>query len=145
MSVYEIRDFIFKNYHKQIGYSTEKSYSSMKHLKRKYLLLLANKLIEKMSDHCNAKEHYQAFWRKKHRKSVKQLEIILYQPKTFENPNIFCKKSVITEYPKTSHKLSKTIGKDEKVGSNSFMYSDTKKVKIFWSKKYTNNKTRTCF
>ena len=51
--------------------------------------------------------------------------------KTFENPTIFCKKSVITEYLKTSHKLSKTIGKDEKVGSNSFMYSDTKKVKIF--------------
>ena len=50
MSVYEIRDFIFKNYHKQIGYSTEKSYYSMKRLKRKYLLLLANKLIEKISD-----------------------------------------------------------------------------------------------
>ena len=37
----------------------------------------------------------------------------------------------MTECPKTSHKLSKTIGKDEKAGSNSFMYSDTKKVKIF--------------
>ena len=61
MSVYEIRDFIFKNYHKQIGNSTEKSYSSVKRLKRKYLLLLANKSIEKISDPCNAKEHYQAF------------------------------------------------------------------------------------
>ena len=30
----------------------------MKHLKRKGLLLLANKLIEKVTDTCNAKEHY---------------------------------------------------------------------------------------
>ena len=40
-------------------------------------------------------------------------------------------KSVIAEHPKTSHKLSKTIRQTEKVGSNSFLYSDTKKVKIF--------------
>ena len=40
-------------------------------------------------------------------------------------------KSVATEHPKTSHKLSKTTGKGEKVGSNSSLYSDTKKVKNF--------------
>ena len=46
--------------------------------------------------------------RKKSTKSVKQSEIITYQPKTVANPNIVDKKSVITEHPKTSHKLSKT-------------------------------------
>ena len=59
----------------------------MKRLKQKNLLLLANKLIEKIPDPRNAKEHYQSFIRKKATKSVKQSEIITYQPKTFENPN----------------------------------------------------------
>ena len=47
-------------------------------------------------------------------------------------------KSVIIDYPKTSHKLSKPIKQDEKfsqVGfgknSNSPLYTNTKKVKIF--------------
>ena len=40
-------------------------------------------------------------------------------------------KSVITEYPETSHKLSKTIRQAEKVGFNSSLYSDTEKVKKF--------------
>ena len=39
--------------------------------------------------------------------SAKKTEIITYQPKAFENPNIFDVKSVITEHPKTSHKFSK--------------------------------------
>ena len=42
----EIRDFIFENYYKRIGFSKENSYYSMKRLKIKNLLLLANKLIE---------------------------------------------------------------------------------------------------
>ena len=44
LSINEIRDFIFGYYYKQIGFSKESSYYSMKHLK-KDLLLLANKLI----------------------------------------------------------------------------------------------------
>ena len=84
-----------------------------------------------MPDPRNAKEHYQSFIRKKNTKSVKQSEIITYQPKTFENPNIADIKSVITKHPKTSHKLFKTIRQAEKVGSNSSLYSDTKKVNIF--------------
>ena len=43
MSVNEIRDFIFENYYKRTEFSKESSYCSMKCLKRKYLLLLANK------------------------------------------------------------------------------------------------------
>ena len=48
----------------------------MKRLRRKDLLLLVNKLIEKILDLPNAKEHYQLFLRKKNRKSIKQSEII---------------------------------------------------------------------
>ena len=39
---------------------------------KKYLLLLANKLKEKIPDPYNAKKHYQSFIRKKNIKSVKQ-------------------------------------------------------------------------
>ena len=70
MSINEIRDFTFENYYKRIGFSKEGSYYSMKCLK-KNLLLLANKLIEKVPDPDNAKEHYQSFMREKNRKSVK--------------------------------------------------------------------------
>ena len=47
MKVNELRDFIFENYYKQIGFVKESSYYSRKCLKRKDLLLLASKLIEK--------------------------------------------------------------------------------------------------
>ena len=90
-------------------------------------MLLANKLIEKIPDLRNVEEHYQSFLIKKNTKSVKKSEIMTYQPKAFENLDIVHIKSVIIEHPKTSHKLAKTIGNDEKVGSNSYLYSDTKK------------------
>ena len=67
-------------------------------------MLLANKLTEKLPDLRNAKEHYRSFIRKKNIKSVKQSEIITYQPKACEKLNIVDMKSVITEHPKTSHK-----------------------------------------
>ena len=102
MSLNEIREFIFENYYKQIGFSKENSYYSMRHLKKKDLLLLTNNFIEKTYDPPNAKEHYQSFISKKNRKSVKQSEIITYQPKAFENGNIVDIKSVIAEHPKTS-------------------------------------------
>ena len=113
--------------YKRIVFFKESSYYSMKCLKIIYLLLLANKLTEKIPN----LQHYESFLRKKNRKSIKQLEAITYQPKTFENPNITDIKSVITEHPKTSHKLSKTIKKGKKVGSNSSLYSDTKKCESF--------------
>ena len=87
-------------------------------------MLLANKLTEKIPDPCNAKEHYQSFIRKKSRKAVKQSEIIIDQIKIFENPNIALE-----------NQLSKTIGQAEKVGSSSPLYGDTKKLKIFQTKK----------
>ena len=45
----------FENYYKQIGFSKKNTYYKMKHLKRKDLSLLANKLIEKIPDPRNAK------------------------------------------------------------------------------------------
>ena len=59
MSVNEMRDFIFENYYKKIGFSKESSYYSIKCLKRKDLLLLANKLMERIPDLRNAEERYQ--------------------------------------------------------------------------------------
>ena len=136
MSVNEIKDFVLENYYKRIGFSKESSYYSVKRLKEtKDLLLLANKLIEKMPDPRCAKEHYQSFIRKKNTKSVKQSKIVTCQPKTFENRNIVDIKSVITEHPKNSHNLSKTISQAEKVGSNSSLYSDTKKSENFLNEK----------
>ena len=72
MSINEIKALIFENYYKQIGFSKESSYYSMKRLKRKDLILFANKLIENIPDPRNAKKHYQSLIRKKNRKSVKQ-------------------------------------------------------------------------
>ena len=124
MSINEIKDFVFENDCKRIGFSRKIGYNSMKRLNKKDLLLIANKLIKNIPDSCNAKEHYQLFIIKKSRESIKQSEIITYQPKIFDIVDIT---SVITEHPKTSHKLSKTIKQAERVVSNSFLYSDTKK------------------
>ena len=57
MSVNQIKHFICENCCKQIRFSKENSYYSMKHL-NKDLLLLAKKLIEKIPDPCNAKKRY---------------------------------------------------------------------------------------
>ena len=75
------------------------------------------------------------FRRKKNRKSVRQLKIITYQQKTFQNPNIVDIKSVITKHPKTSHNFSKTMRKGEKVDSKISLYSDTKKSETFLNEK----------
>ena len=122
---------MFENYYKRNGFSKENSIQ-WKVWKKKDLLLLANKLIKKkkkLLDPRYAKEHCQSFIRKKNTKSVKQSEIITYQPKTFDTVDI---KSVITEHPKTSHILSEAIRRAEKAGcNNSSLYSDTEKYKIF--------------
>ena len=97
------------------------------------MLLLATKLKEKTPDPHSSRKHYQSFISKKNTKSVKQTEVT-YQPKTFENPKIVDIKSVITENPKTWHKLSKPIRQAEKVsqvGFHSSLYSDTKNENFF--------------
>ena len=81
MSANEIRALIFGNYYKQIGFSKANIHYSMKRLKKKDLLFLENKFIEKITNLRNAKEHFQTLIRKKTRKSVKQSQIITYQTK----------------------------------------------------------------
>ena len=109
MSINENRDFFFKKYYKQIGFSKESSYYSMKNIKKKYLLLFASQLVENIPDPLNTKGHYGPFIIKKNGKSVDIVDI----------------KSISTEHSETSHKLPKTIGQFEKVGSDSSLYSDT--------------------
>ena len=131
-SINEVKDFIFENYFKRIGFSKKVSYISMKHLNKKYLSLLANKLIKNIPDPINAKEHYESFIIKKTRKPVKQSEIVTYRPKTFDIVDV---KSIITEHRKTSYKLPKIIRQAEKVGCNTSLYKDTKKSEYFLNEK----------
>ena len=83
-----------------------------------------------MPDLRNAKEHYESFLQKNNRKSIKQSGIIIYQPKTFQNLNIVEINSDIIEHSKTSHKLSKSIRKSEKIDSNNSFYCDAIKVQL---------------
>ena len=47
MSLNEIRDFIFENYYKQIGFSEENSYHLMKRLKKKKRFVVACEQINR--------------------------------------------------------------------------------------------------
>ena len=67
MSINELRDFIFENYYKRIEFVKEKSYNSMKRLKKRFVV--ANKLIEKIPDPGNAKELSIIYKKVKHKTS----------------------------------------------------------------------------
>ena len=47
MSLNEIRDFIFENYYKRIGFSEENSYHLMKRLKKKYFVAACKQINRK--------------------------------------------------------------------------------------------------
>ena len=49
-SVNEIKNFIFENYYKQIGFSKENSYCSMKRLKKRFIVEKVIYLSEIVSD-----------------------------------------------------------------------------------------------
>ena len=66
MSISEIKDFIFENYYKRIGFSKQSSYYSVKRLNEN-IYCCANKLIRNISDPRNAKEHYKSFMLKENR------------------------------------------------------------------------------
>ena len=124
MNAIEIRGIFYENYYKRIGFSNKESCCPLKRLKKERLFSFANKLIKIVADLRNTKKHYESFLRKKKRKSVKQSEVIKYQPKTFDTVNIM---SDITEHRKISHKLSKVVRQAEKFSSNNSLYSDTNK------------------
>ena len=54
-------------------------------------------------------------------------------------------KSIITEHPKTSHKLSKTIRQAKNLGSNTPLHIDTKKESFLNEKKIKMEKMSTYF
>ena len=55
IAIKELRDFIFNNYYRQIGFAKENSYYSMERQRKKDLLSFASKLIEKIPDPSNTK------------------------------------------------------------------------------------------
>ena len=83
--------------------------------------MLASKFTQQIPD--TAEKHYQSLKIKKTTQSVKQSKVINHR-KSFENTNIVDIKSIITEH-------QKTIRKSEKVGSNSYLYSNTKRIESF--------------
>ena len=104
--------------------------------KKKNRFIIVHKQINrKTPDPHNADEYYQLFSRKKKRNSVKQIEIIIYQRKTFENPNTVDIRLIITKYPNISHKLPKTIRQAEKVVFNSSLHNNRKKTETCLNKK----------
>ena len=100
------------------------------------MLLLANKIKEKIPDSCNAKEHYQSYIYKKEKPKISNTIRNNY----LSTKNIEAK--IINQKPKYCWyqiKLTTTIRQAEKVSSNSSLYSDTKKIKHFLNeKKYVN-------
>ena len=104
MSINEIRDFIFENYYKRIGFFKKINYNLMRRLSKRDLLLLTNKLIKKIYQMLvMIQSTINQLIIKKKRKSVIESGIITYQPKECD---IVDTKSAITEHLKTSHKLS---------------------------------------
>ena len=47
MTVNELRDFIFEDYYKRIGFVKESGYYSMKHLKKKRFVVACNQVNRK--------------------------------------------------------------------------------------------------
>ena len=47
MTIKELKDFIFENYYRRIGFTKENSYYSVKYQQKKDLLLYATKIREK--------------------------------------------------------------------------------------------------
>lgn len=68
-----VRDFIFKNYHLQLGFATENNYYSMKHTKG--FVIVSNKIDRKnILDPHNAKEQYQSFLRRNPCKTIQMIK-----------------------------------------------------------------------
>ena len=76
MTVKELKDSFFENYHQRMGFAKKQLLFNETSEKKKDLQLFATKLTEKVPDPCNAKNHCQSFLRKKNIKLVKQSKII---------------------------------------------------------------------
>ena len=56
MTIKQFRDFIFESYYRRIGFTKENSYYSMKHQKKRFIII-CNQIIKK-TDPGTAKEYY---------------------------------------------------------------------------------------
>ena len=65
-----LKDFNFENYHRQIQFTKENSYYSMKRQKQKDFILLPTKL-RYIHDAINSKEYYKSFLKNKNKKAIK--------------------------------------------------------------------------
>ena len=90
-----LKEFIFEDYYKQIGFIEKDSYYLLGRVKRKYLLLFANNLTKNIPDPTT--EHYELFFRHNDKKFPKTLTAI-------KNPKKGNKKSVTLRQPKTTFK-----------------------------------------
>ena len=70
-------------------------------------------------------------FKREKQKISKKIRYNFLSTQNIEDTNIVDIKSVITEHPKASHKLTKIIGKGENVGSNSSYIVIQKKLKTF--------------
>ena len=107
MKIKKLKDFFFENYVKQVGFTTENSYYSMKHQKKDVLVLLGTNLIKRIPDANDIKEYNNSYL--KNKALVKQLEIITQKTKHYWH------QSIAREDPKVYRKLSKTIRQAKKV------------------------------
>ena len=130
MTIKELRNFIYENYYKWVGFNKENTKYSFKchkndlqpfaiKLTKKYLILI---ILKNIINHI--------CWERT--KIGEMIKVITWKPKLIENSNIFDLKSVTIEHPKT-------IRQDEKVGSGKYctnlLCSETTKHNFFWWKK----------
>ena len=94
MTIKELKDFMLKNYYRQIGFPKEKNYYSMKHQKKKELLLLATKLIESIPDASNAQEYYKSYFKRRN-KIGKKIKNNFSAAKNCRKPKHFSHKLLI--------------------------------------------------
>ena len=78
ISINEIKNLSLKNIINELDF-----------LKKKVIIHWSTWIRPNIPDPRNAKEHYQLFMVKKNKLSVKQSEVITYQPKAFQNPKLF--------------------------------------------------------
>ena len=103
VTVKDLREFIFKNYYKRIGFTKRDSYHLLKKAqKKKDLVLFATNLTKKIPDHTKAKEHYELFLKNKGEK-------IHEVPKSMKKTNNGGIKYVTVRHYKTASNLLKPI------------------------------------
>ena len=85
MTIKKLKNF-YIYYYRQVWFSKENSYYSMKCQKKKDLLLLAIILIEKIPDATNAKQNYQSYLKRKNTKLVRRSNIRI--PNNYSTPKL---------------------------------------------------------